>query len=72
MTINDDWDRFVAMMEDDQSWTYQGGDSFICKAYVYNAHWGYLENRENGRRTNIGDWRQWLEAGHEEVKSDGS
>lgn len=65
MTNNDDWDRFVAMMEK-AGWTLQlrGGPYnemfFYFKGTRYFPSFGTYENGI-GKVSNIGDWRQWYD-----------
>ena len=67
MTINDDWDRFVAMMKDDPQWVcvhdLRAQQTYEAGHLRWRVSDGYLLDTDTGRESNIGDWRQWLEAG---------
>ena len=66
MTTNDDWSRFVAMMEK-AGWKWNPRASWfnwhLEPEKVYCAVTGNTFVIRGGKVSNIGDWRQWLEAG---------
>lgn len=69
--MNNDWARFVAMMEADpiwRKWTVNGVvEAFVlAEGHVVPSVWYYPESgvmRWGERESNVGPWRVWLEAG---------